>query len=96
MNKIIHECAVTALGKCWTFHPLRERKTTEFTDEQVTTFAELIVKECLDICEAQRATYTKLCKDAMDFRDKNLYAEGEITAHRIRLSIQKQFGVENE
>lgn len=57
-------------------------------------FSELIVSECVNICEAKRAEYTKLSKDADNFTDKNLWAEGGISAHRIRISIQEHFGVE--
>ena len=57
-------------------------------------FAELLVRECANICDAKRAEYTKLSKDADSFKDKNLWAEGEISAHRIRISIQEHFGVE--
>ena len=57
-------------------------------------FAELIVRECINKCDAKRAEYTKLSKDADNFTDKNLWAEGEISAHRIRISIQEHFGVE--
>jgi hypothetical protein len=58
-------------------------------------FAELIVRECINKCDAKRAEYTKLSKDADNFADKNLWAEGEISAHRIRISIQEHFGVES-
>jgi len=63
-------------------------------ETDLAKFAELIVRECVNICETKRAEYTKLCKDADNFTDKNLYAEGEISAHRIRISIQEHFGVE--
>ena len=76
------------IDECWV---TREHCTTWFDHEK---FAELIVRECVAICETKRAEYTKLCKDADNFTDKNLWAEGEISAHRIRISIQEHFGVE--
>lgn len=69
-------------------HALKSLNTT------FEKFTELIVKECANICDAKRAEYTKLSKDADSFKDKNLWAEGEISAHRIRISIQEHFGVE--
>jgi hypothetical protein len=71
----------------------REQALKVYSESYDTKFAELIVRECANICDAKRAEYTKLSKDADSFKDKNLWAEGEISAHRIRISIQEHFGV---
>lgn len=54
MNKIIHSAAISALGKCWAFHPLREKKVTEFTDAESIQFAEFIVLECCNTINAYK------------------------------------------
>ena len=90
MNERIEHClyqsGLTAQG-CWD-------ELDDYAKQGIEKFAELIVRECASICDAKRAEYTKLCKDADNFTDKNLWAEGEISAHRIRTSIQEHFGVE--
>jgi hypothetical protein len=82
MNERIRELAERATDK-WL--------GGEFFDRE--KFARLIVTECIEICDSKRIEYTKLCKDAASFEKKNIYAEGEISAHQIRLLIQKHFGV---
>ena len=90
MNERIEHClyqsGLTAQG-CWD-------ELDDYAKQGIEKFAELIVRECVEICDAKRAEYTKLSKDADNFTDKNLWAEGEISAHRIRISIQEHFGVE--
>lgn len=56
-------------------------------------FAELIVQECMKICEEQRAVYfgQRLASDV--FIDKNMYAEGEAACEAIRYNIKQHFGV---
>lgn len=66
----------------------------QFYADELENFSRLIVQECIEICDSKRIEYTKLCKDATSFEKKNIYAEGEISAHQIRLLIQKHFGVE--
>jgi hypothetical protein len=57
-------------------------------------FAELIVKECVTMCDDTRADYFKHRKSADDFQDKNIYAEGEAASDIIKYKIKKHFGVE--
>lgn len=63
----------------------------EFDKEK---FAELIVRECMSMCEETRAAYLKKCKASYDFKDKNIYAEGERASDIIKHKIKKRFGVE--
>jgi hypothetical protein len=56
-------------------------------------FAELIVKECMTMCDDTRADYFKHRKSADDFQDKNIYAEGEAASDIIKYKIKKHFGV---
>jgi len=78
----------------WADNVYPQRGDKMYAAVDLAKFAELIVRECANICDAKRAKYTKLSKDADNFTDKNLWAEGEISAHRIRISIQEHFGVE--
>lgn len=95
MNERIRELA-EQLGYNVDFEPSddeTDRSYQVISNDFAEKFAELIVKECVEICDAKRAEYTKLSKDADNFTDKNLWAEGEISAHRIRILIQEHFGV---
>ena len=57
-------------------------------------FAELIVGECMTMCDETRADYFKHRKAADDFTDKNIYAEGEAASDIIKYKMKKHFGVE--
>jgi DNA-binding ferritin-like protein len=57
-------------------------------------FAELIVQECMTMCDNVSADYFKHRKAADDFQDKNIYAEGEAACDIIKYKMKKQFGVE--
>ncbi len=57
-------------------------------------FAELIVEECMTMCDETRADYFKHRKAADDFTDKNIYAEGESASDIIKYKMKKHFGVE--
>jgi hypothetical protein len=57
-------------------------------------FAELIVRECISICEAEKADYVISRKHAWDFEEKNIYAEGEAASDIIRHKIKRNFGIE--
>lgn len=73
------------------FSPSTEREQKEFNIEK---FAELIVRECMSMCEETGAAYLKKCKASYDFKDKNIYAEGERASDIIKHKIKKRFGVE--
>jgi hypothetical protein len=64
----------------------------EFFDKE--KFAQLIVKECMAICKESQSAYAKYRKDAYDFQDKNIYAEGQAASDTIKYKIKKHFGVE--
>lgn len=56
-------------------------------------FAELIVRECVTMCDETRADYFKHRKAADDYTDKNIYAEGEAASDIIKYKMKKHFGV---
>ena len=63
-------------------------------DEFCKKFAELIVQECMTMCDNVSADYLKHRKGAFDFQDKNIYAEGEAACDIIKYKMKKHFGVE--
>ena len=62
--------------------------------DEIEKFAELIVRECMTMCDETRADYFKHRKAADDFTDKNIYAEGEAASDIIKYKMKKHFGVE--
>lgn len=64
-----------------------------FGNLQLSKFAELIVKECMTMCDETQADYFKHRKAADDFTDKNIYAEGEAASDIIKYKMKKHFGV---
>jgi hypothetical protein len=61
--------------------------------EKLEKLVELIVKECMTMCDETRADYFKHRKAADDFTDKNIYAEGEAASDIIKYKMKKHFGV---
>jgi hypothetical protein len=57
-------------------------------------FAELIVRECMSMCDEQRAYYFGHRMASDDFIDKNMYAEGEAACDILQYKMKKHFGVE--
>lgn len=65
----------------------------ELIDMDVEKFAELLIKEFLNICKKEKEAYLELRKSTMDFEEKNIYAEGESASDRIRLQTKRYFGI---
>jgi hypothetical protein len=61
--------------------------------DKLAKFAELIVEECMTMCDTVSADYLKHRKGAFDFQDKNIYAEGEAACDIIKYKMKKHFGV---
>jgi hypothetical protein len=57
-------------------------------------FAELIVRECMSMCDDVSNDYLKNRKAAFDFQDKNIYAEGEAACDILKFKMKTHFGVE--
>ncbi len=60
----------------------------------MSKFAELIVKECMAMCDETQAVYSKHRLASLNFTDKNRYAAGEQAADTIYSKIKQHFGVE--
>jgi hypothetical protein len=56
-------------------------------------FGDLIVKECMTVCDEVHAVYLKHRKSSFDFEDKNIYAEGEAASDAIKHKIKRAFEV---
>jgi len=88
MNERIKELAEQARIKDhWSID--EARYLTNYLDEQ--KFAELLIQECMSICEDTKVSYFKHRKAAYDFQDKNIYAEGEAAADMIKYKIKRHF-----
>ena len=84
MKQKIKELALEAGGS---HYPDVGGKTLE-------AFAELLVKECMALCDETQADYFKHRKSAHDFAEKNIYAEGESASDIIKYKIKKHFEIE--
>jgi len=69
-------------------------KGTFYFDGFVKKFAELIVKDCMTMCDDLRDQYLKSRRSAIDFDEKNIYAEGEVACDIIKFKMKNYFGVE--
>jgi hypothetical protein len=100
MNERIRELAVQARNYALDEKRIYERmhNTEQYMEEYREVynkkFAELIVEECMTMCDTVSADYLKHRKGAFDFQDKNIYAEGEAACDIIKYKMKKHFGVE--
>lgn len=60
----------------------------------VEQFAQLIVKECVDVCLESQIAYLKERIESDDFATKNILAEGEVAIAIVRSKIKTHFGIE--
>lgn len=60
----------------------------------IPKFAELIVRECMMMSDELQAQYLKGRKSAIDFNEKNIYAEAEVACDVLKYKMKKHFGVE--
>lgn len=86
IDKYVYESGLIASG-CWD-------KFDDYDQKALEKFAELIVRDFLSICESERDGYVKLRRSAVEFEDKNIYAEGETACDLIRVMVKRHFGVE--
>jgi hypothetical protein len=68
--------------------------TAEEFNQFTAKFAELIVRECMSMCDDVSNDYLKNRKAAFDFQDKNIYAEGEAACDILKFKMKTHFGVE--
>lgn len=57
------------------------------------TFAHNIIRECMAICDTEKVEYIKHRKNAWDFEEKNIYAEGAAASDSIKHKIKRSFGI---
>ena len=57
-------------------------------------FAELIVRECMTLCNTVSDEYLALRKRTSDFGEKNIYAEGEAACDVVKYKMKTHFGVD--
>ena len=59
-------------------------------------FAQLIVQECMNMCDEEKVEYNKLRKNAWDQEEKEIYAEGAATCDTLKYKMKRSFGVQYE
>lgn len=96
MNERIRELAVEA--EEYAFNEIQKpqdstkwKSYTQFYNEK---FAELIVLECVSLCEDLKFQHRGYRMEETDFGMKNIYAEGEATCDLLQYKMKKHFGVE--
>jgi hypothetical protein len=100
MNERIKELAVQARNYALDEKRIYERIHNteqcmeEYREVYNKKFAELIVEECMTMCDTVSADYLKHRKGAFDFQDKNIYAEGEAACDILKFKMKTHFGVE--
>ena len=91
MNERMTELYAKACLDARDIHPTDVEK---FVPCMAEKFAELIVKECMSMCDETQANYLKHRKATIDFDEKNIFAEGEAASDVIKYKMKKHFGVE--
>lgn len=86
MNERIEKLA----EQCWHKWYINDVEVT-YPDIFVKQFAELIVKECVSVCEEQREMYAMLNETAVD---DPTFAAMTTAATSLASGIKKHFGVE--
>jgi hypothetical protein len=59
-------------------------------------FVHLIIQECMNMCDEEKAEYTKLRKNAWDQEEKEIYAEGAAACDTLKYKMKRNFGVQYE
>lgn len=92
MNERIEELFGQALDEVVseTWSKLTPGQVTKLSEK----FAELVVKDCMAMCDELKEEYFKHRKNTMDFDEKHIYAEGESACFNLRFKMKKRFGVE--
>ena len=94
MNERIKELAEQSGLKVesWMTNPPKPFQILGST-EDFEKFAELVVKDCMAMCEELKEEYFKHRKNTTDFDEKHIYAEGEAACFNLRYKMKKRFGV---
>lgn len=70
-----------------------DRKCSETKGVYDEILVQLVVLECMSLCEDLKAQQAQFRKEEMDFGMKNIYAEGEATCEHLQKKMKKHFGV---
>jgi hypothetical protein len=90
MNERIQELAEQAILQA---NEVFDQKGKDYPGIVMEKFAELIVAECMTMCDDLKTQYFKSRRFTTDFGEKNRYAEGEAACDIIKYKMKKQFGV---
>jgi hypothetical protein len=65
----------------------------EWFDTFKEKLGELIIRECMYICDVEKADYDKCRKGAWDFDEKNIYSEGASACDTVKHKMKHRFGI---
>jgi hypothetical protein len=66
----------------------------EFEDMFKEKLVHLIIQECMNMCDEEKAEYNKLRKNAWDQEEKEIYAEGAAACDTLKYKMKRNFGVQ--
>lgn len=94
MKELIKEFAKQANIE-FTYDPTEVpmRAFVECWEEDLEKFVHLIVQECMNMCDNEKANYTTLRKSAWDQEEKEIYAEGQAACDILKSKMKYDFGV---
>ena len=70
------------------------RISSHIPNDYMQKFAELIVKECMEMATELEAQYFNNRKEQTDPKMKKIYTEGEAACDILRFKMKQHFGVE--
>jgi hypothetical protein len=91
MNERIKQLYVQAIQYADSVVPKHDRYNDIYYAIVSGKHAELIVEECMAMCDTVSADYLKHRKAAFDFQDKNIYAEGEAACDILKFKMKNTF-----
>ena len=86
IEHLMYLAGLTAQG-CWD-------KLDDYDRTAIEKFAELIIRECMSICDVEKADYNNLRKQAWDREEKELYSEGAACCDTIKYKMKHKFRIE--
>jgi hypothetical protein len=92
MNNIIKELAEQAM--IFSHENGGWRISTHVPNDFKEKFAELLMQECMTICNETQAEYTTAQLSVYEFSEKNIHANGASACERVRNKIKRRFGVQ--
>ena len=72
-------------------HVWSEKAFVDHSEMDLSKFADMIVAECTSVCKSTKNEYLAYQKAALDFDEKNNFAEGSAVCDQISAKIKQKF-----